>query len=260
MTKPTRVDYDSVASDYSSRYRRNNYSGVTAAVAEFFANDPVPNRFVALEAGCGTGFWLQAVQQLAARVVGMDLSSGMLHVAQTAAPTALLARARAEALPFQSDSFARIFCINALHHFSDPAMFFLEARRVAQADGAVLTVGLDPHTGQDRWWVYDYFPEALIADRMRYLPAHAIRELMAAVGFERCETRELQHLPRQLSIDEAERDGFLARTSTSQLMVISDEEYRSGIARIRGDAAEHGDSFLLRADLRLYGTTGWLAA
>jgi ubiquinone/menaquinone biosynthesis C-methylase UbiE len=267
----TRIDYDCVASGYSSRYRQNDYSGVAAAVAQLCASEPVSDRMLVLEVGCGTGFWLQAVQateehrrtrilgRFGVMVVGIDPSSKMLEIAQATVPTALLARAQAEALPFRSDSVDRLFCINALHHFTEPGSFFMEARRVLRPGGAVLTVGLDPHTGLDQWWVYDYFPEALIADRKRYLPTPAIRGMMAAVGFARCETREVQHSPRQLRMAEAERGGFLARASKSQLLVISDEEYESGLARIRGAVAGSPDELVLSADLRLYGTTGWRA-
>ena len=40
-----------------------------------------------------------------------------------------------------------------------------EARRVLRAGGSLMSVGLDPHTALDQWWIYDYFPGALAADR-----------------------------------------------------------------------------------------------
>jgi ubiquinone/menaquinone biosynthesis C-methylase UbiE len=254
----TRVDYDSIAGEYSSRYSLNDYSGVSAALLGFCAAGLAPDRRLALEVGCGTGHWLQAVAECGGRPVGIDVSSKMLAIAQAAAAP-LLARAQAEALPFRSQCVDRIFCINALHHFTDPFAFFVEAQRVLRPGGAVLTVGLDPHAGQDRWWVYDYFPETLIADRKRYLAAPAIRDMMTTVGFERPETREVQHLPRTLRMAEAESAGFLARASRSQFLVISDEEYESGLARIRAAAAGSPEDFVLCADLRLYGTTAWRA-
>lgn len=257
---PTRVDYDSVADDFADRYRRNNYSGVIQAITEFSATPKSSHPMRGLEVGCGTGFWLETLHGTGCRVVGIDPSGGMLRVARANAPSALLARAQAEALPFESNTFDRLFCINALHHFSNPAEFVAEASRVLRPGGAILTVGLDPHTGTDRWWIYEYFPEAHAADLRRYLPAHAIRDRMEAAGFERCETRELQHLPRELPVVEAEREGFLARTSTSQLMVITDQEYEAGLGRIRRAAADAPEELVLRSDLRLYGTLAWRAS
>jgi SAM-dependent methyltransferase len=255
-----RVDYDSVAADYSSRYQRNDYSGVTKAVTEFFASGPALDRRVALEVGCGTGVWLQLAREFSHPTVGVDPSSKMLHVARSTAPAAFLVRAQAESLPFQSQTVDRLFCVNALHHFSDPRAFFMEARRLVRPRGAILTIGLDPHTGRDRWWIYEYFPEALVADRQRYLSTQTIRGMMAAAGFERCETREVQHLPRALRLSEADSGGFLARTSASQLMVISDEDYEAGVGRIHTAAGSSPRELVLRADLTLYGTTGWRSA
>jgi ubiquinone/menaquinone biosynthesis C-methylase UbiE len=248
------VDYDSVAADYSTRYDRNDYSGVADAVTAFLSDA----RASVLEVGCGTGHWLDLARHTARPVVGVDLAARMLDVAHATARDAHLIRARAEALPFAAHCFDRVFCINALHHFTDPGLFVREAFRVIRPGGAVLSIGLDPHTGQDRWWIYEYFPEARVADCQRYLPTGRLREIMAASGFQRCETRLIQHRPATLRLIDAERRGFLARTSTSQLMVIGDAEYQAGLARIHAGAVRIApDDLVLRSDLRLYATTGW---
>jgi SAM-dependent methyltransferase len=247
-----RVDYDRIAADYEARYERNDYTGIERALTAFVGQESAANRPGVLEVGCGTGHWLRVLHQSDVQVAGIDPSEPMLKVARERFAEARIIRARAEALPLHTATFERLFCVNALHHFSDPAEFFREARRVLVEDGGLLTIGLDPHSGRDRWWIYDYFPTALAADRGRYLPAEHIRELMTAAGFSRCETREVQHIPWQMTVAEAARRGFLARTSTSQLMVISDAEYEAGMGRIRA-----GRDQILRADLRVYGTTGW---
>jgi SAM-dependent methyltransferase len=252
MTK--RVDYDRIAAQYESRYERNDYSGFERALMAFGDDRQRSSRGTVLEVGCGTGHWIRLFRQSEIHVVGLDPSEEMLKVARTHLADSRLIRARAEALPFPAASFERIFCVNALHHFSDPAAFFREARRVLVSGGGLLTVGLDPHTGRDRWWIYDYFPTALVEDRRRYLPAARIRELMQAAGFSACETREAQHMPAQMTVGEAERRGFLDRTSTSQLMVISDAEYEAGMDRIRAGGAEA----ILCSDLRVSGTAGWV--
>jgi ubiquinone/menaquinone biosynthesis C-methylase UbiE len=253
MVRP--VDYDAVAATFASRYERNDYRGVQAALTQFLGDSGVG---AALEVGCGTGHWLTLAAKHAACVAGIDPSSGMLARAHQAAPAARLARARAEALPFQPQFFDRLFCVNVLHHVADPAAFIAEAARVLRSGAGLLTMGLDPHTGRDRWWIYDYFPEALAADRERYLPTQTIRQLMSASGFDRCETWEAQHLPRTLDVDEAEGLGFLSRTGTSQLMVIADDVYAAGLARLRADAARSPD-MRLSADLRMFATVGWRA-
>jgi SAM-dependent methyltransferase len=252
MTK--RVNYDRIATQYEARYERNDYSGIERALAAFVRSGSGQIDSPVLEVGCGTGHWLRLLRNGEIHVVGLDPSEEMLKVARTCHGDARLIRARAEALPCRPASFKRIFCVNALHHFRDPAAFFREARRVLVSGGGLLTIGLDPHTGRDRWWIYDYFPAALVEDRRRYLPAARIRELMQAAGFSACETREVQHMPAQMTLSEAERRGFLDRTSTSQLMVISDAEYEAGMDRIRAGGAEA----ILCSDLRVSGTMGWV--
>ena len=248
-----RVCYDRIAAQYDGRYERNDYSGFERALVAFVQSGRRQDEPRVLEVGCGTGHWIRFFRKSGLHVVGLDPSEGMLTVARTRHADARLIRAPAEALPCRTASAERVFCVNALHHFRDPAVFFREARRVLVSGGGLLTIGLDPHTGRDRWWIYDYFPAALVEDRRRYLPAASIRELMQAAGFSACETREVQHVPAQMTVSEAERRGFLDRPSTSQLMVISDAEYEAGMDRIRAAGAEA----ILCSDLRVSGTTGW---
>src|SRR5438045_9105634 len=118
------VDYDAVAARFATRYERNDYTGVSQVLATFTATIPagVPPRV--LDVGCGTGHWLQSLQHAGVAVAGVDPSSGMLDVARAADPKTVLIRACAEALPVRPHSFDRIFCINALRHFTDTGACF----------------------------------------------------------------------------------------------------------------------------------------
>jgi SAM-dependent methyltransferase len=243
------VDYDGLATVFDERYARNQYEGTQSALLQFIgAGSPA-----ILEAGCGTGHWLALMSSRLASLAGMDLSWNMLDRARRAVPHALLVQATAERIPFAAGSFDRVFAINALHHFTEPASFLTECRRVLRRGGAFMTIGLDPSTGLDRWWVYEFFPAALVADRQRYPTTKQIREMLAAAGFIDAHTSIAQHLPAERTLDAAEREGFLDRRSTSQLLVISDEEFESGMRRIREVRP------ILRADLRLYATVAHLA-
>ena len=128
MTK--RIDYDRIAAHYESRYERNDYTGFERALTAFVNDSQHRRRGNVLEAGCGTGHWIRFFRQSEIDVIGLDPSEEMLKVARTRLADARLIRARAEALPWPAGSFARIFCVNALHHVADPAAFFREARRV----------------------------------------------------------------------------------------------------------------------------------
>ena len=242
-----RVDYDAVASTYDLRYDRNRFDGVRDALLEFTAGS---SDILAAEVGCGTGHWLA---ELAGRVrtrVGIEPSAAMLAKAVGASSKALLIRGRAEAIPLASSSADRLFCINAVHHFTDHQAFAREARRILKVGGRVMIVGLDPHTGSDRWWIYDFFPSALEADRQRYPSTRTIRALLEGAGFVDVSTSLAQHLPASVPYARAVERGYLERASTSQLMVISDAAYASGMQRISAEQP------VLVADLRLFATIG----
>lgn len=250
-----RMTYDEIAPSYDRRYEQHDYEGVRGAVLDFVGSQP---GLSVLEVGCGTGHWLAAVESQA-RVAGVDPSLPMLERARASAPAALLVQGRAEALPWRAGSFDRLFCVNALHHFTDPAAFFHEARRVLRPGAGLMTVGLDPHAGDDRWWVYEHFPAALPADRERYPSADRIRRLMTEAGFSRCETGVAQHVFEEAPLRDALSRGLLERSGSSQLRVIGDEEYEEGVRRLHEAQAELGEEdLILRADLRLQATVGWV--
>jgi ubiquinone/menaquinone biosynthesis C-methylase UbiE len=242
------VNYDRIASVYDERYQANRYEGI-----EVFLRSFIGNVGAAAEVGCGTGHWLAAIGDRVRTIAGLDLSPEMLQRARRTAPHASLARARAEQLPWPTARFNRLYCINALHHFADTRRFMIEARRVLRPGGGLLIIGLDPHTGQDRWWIYDYFPSALRADLSRYPPTAEIRESLAAAGFVNAATEVAQHLPRDIPFQVALQRGHLDRRSRSQTLIISDQEYEEGMARLGAEQP------ILKADLRLYATVAWAA-
>jgi SAM-dependent methyltransferase len=250
------MNYDSVAATYDRRYLENDYSGVERALTAFVGSN-VTGRV--LEVGCGTGHWLQLLGESGIRVAGVDASGNMLSHARARARGATLAHGRAEHLPWRSQTFERVFCINAFHHFEDKVGVLAEARRVLVPGGQVMTVGLDPHTGTDRWYIYEYFEPVLAIDKGRYPSTNQIREWMLALQFSSVRTSEAQHLPVRLSARSAIEQGRLRKGATSQLAVLTDDDYQRGVERIRSaleSAEARGESLGLNADLRLYATFG----
>lgn len=260
MAHTTRyADYDQIAQTYDRRYERNEYGGVQQTLMQFVGSQP---GLRILEVGCGTGHWLEILQITENYATGLDSSAEMLARAQTLVPGVDLIRGRAERLPWSAGSFDRAFCINAIHHFADKPAFLAEVCRILRPGGLFLTVGLDPHTGMDRWHVYDYFKESLDVDRQRYPSAEQLRKRMSEAGFQNCVTQEVEHWVYQIPASEALAQGRLDKAATSQLSVLTDEEYQQGIERIHANIrrAEEGEQTLfLTADLRLYGTIAYRA-
>lgn len=242
-----RVDYDKVAPSFDLRYANTDYSGIAQCLGHFLAG---ANSIA--ELGCGTGHWLALASALPQRplVVGLDRAWGMLSLARGAAPDATCVRGSADSLPWSPGALDRVFCINALHHFPDHAAVFTECARVLRSAGRLMTVGLDPSAENDRWWVYDYFPASLAADRQRYPSTGSIRALLATAGFINIETFVAQRIAARLAFEDAEAQGFLDRRSTSQLLVIDDADWAAGSARLRVERPT------LEADLQLWATIG----
>jgi ubiquinone/menaquinone biosynthesis C-methylase UbiE len=257
MTQTKRhANYDQIAGSYDARYERNSYEGVERALRDFIGSE---SGLQVLEVGCGTGHWLGSLRTLDIQLTGLDFSAGMLSQARRRLPEIPLIRGTAERLPWRAESFDRVFCINALHHFPDKVAFLAETRRLLRPGGMLLIVGLDPHTGVDQWFIYDYFPESFEIDLQRYLATSSLRIWMREAGFRECTTQEMEHWTYRLTAEEILRQGRLDRTATSQLSVLTEAEYQRGMERIRTDmkrAAAQGETLFLAADLRLYGTTG----
>jgi SAM-dependent methyltransferase len=252
------TDYDAVADRFDVRYGRYSYGGVRETVLGFLGDASA-----VLEVGCGTGHWLAEVAAAAGRhpLAGIDPSMPMLERARRAAPGAHLVRARAEELPWRGQTFDRIFCVNALHHFADRDRFFAEARRVLKPDGGVLTIGKDPHREGDTWWVYDYFEETRAIDRARYAPVRTLRGEMTRAGFAWAESLEADHLeatvPAGAALAEG-ADGVVTPSFTSQLTVLSEEEFARGVEKMRQADAAAGGALQLVTDFKLYATIGWV--
>ncbi|MBI3249162.1 MAG: class I SAM-dependent methyltransferase [Deltaproteobacteria bacterium] len=254
---PRTTDYDSISSEYDRRYRGQEYAETEQALAAFIGEG---HNIDVLEVGCGTGHWLKVLAGRSGFLAGFDLSANMLQRAHELVPEAPLVRGRAETLPYRAQSFDRVFCINAFHHFTDKPAFLAEAYRVLRPGGGLMSVGLDPHAGLDRWWVYDYFHETLDLDTQRYPSAATLRADMAGAGFSRCETSVAEHFVTQMPAHAARERGLLDRSYTSQLTILSTQEHQAGLDRIaQAMAAEQaqGAVLMLLADLRLYATVGW---
>ncbi len=252
------ADYDQIARGFDSRYEREQYAGVERALQQFVGSEP---GLRILEVGCGTGHWLKSLRaQFPENILsGIDFSREMLARARAALPEVDLVRGTAQRLPWQDGSFDRVYCINALHHFPDKPAFLAEARRLLRPGGQFFSVGIDPHGGMDQWYIYDYFKETLALDRQRYPSTQELREWMTAAGFEDCLTEVVEHWEMRIPARDALEHGWLAKAVTSQLSILTNDEYQQGIQRIEEGierAEKDGRILSLQANLRLHGTSG----
>ena len=102
-----------------------------------------------LDAGCGSGRYLQALSERGARTIGIDLSAAMLARAKQA--SARIARADLRALPLVARSIDLVVCGLALGDFSEIELALTEIARVLRPDGQVIYSVVHPAGEAEGW-------------------------------------------------------------------------------------------------------------
>jgi demethylmenaquinone methyltransferase/2-methoxy-6-polyprenyl-1,4-benzoquinol methylase len=158
----------------------------------------LPANSLVLDVACGTGDLTRlAISQGRHRVIGVDLSAGMLAANGTGAP---LVHADCSQLPFRDGTFDGLLCGYALRNFADLAAALAETARVLRPGGRVAMLEIDApaspvlRAGYHVWFervvpvlggalsdrqAYDYLPRSTA-----YLPAtHELRRLLIGAGY-----------------------------------------------------------------------------
>jgi SAM-dependent methyltransferase len=141
--------YDSIGRMYSARRQSDPRIGA-AIEAALEGCDSI------LNVGAGTGSY----EPQSRLVIALEPSRTM--IAQRPAGAFPAVQGRAESLPFADDSFDAVLGILTVHHWSDRAKGFAECARVARSKVVFLTNDFEVCA---KFWLFDYFPELLRADR-----------------------------------------------------------------------------------------------
>jgi SAM-dependent methyltransferase len=165
-TRPNRSTYDTIAPLYARNQARMRAAGPApfeTLWSEFAAG--LPKDGLMADVGCGPGFDLADFSRLGMRVVGLDISAGMLASAQGAF-VHRLAQADMRALPLAPSALDGIWCAAALLHVEqcDTGQVLGEFRRALRPDGvlALVTAAGDSQGWErvayapleQRWFVY----------------------------------------------------------------------------------------------------------
>lgn len=120
---------------FSRRYDRPRGRGYHAMIDTLQAELVLPlsrDRDV-LEVGCGTGLMMERLNGRCRRLVGLDLSSGMLHHAHKRGLSVF--QGAAEALPFAASSFDVVYSFKVLAHVEQVRSALAEVSRVLRPGG-----------------------------------------------------------------------------------------------------------------------------
>lgn len=231
----SRVDYDQLAATYHSRYDGpKKLEGIAEALKGFRARK-------ILEVGCGTGRFIEPLRETGASVFGLDASPGMLSEAVKRLGSDCLTLGHANHLPFASEAFDLVCCVNAIHHFDDSRGFIRDAALLLKPGGALAIVGIDPRVIRRRYY-YEYFDGARDLDLRRYASFGQLVDWTAEAGLENVRLEVVERAAIAYMGRAIFDDPFLKKESNSLLALLSEEIYAEGLRRIQS-AADRGAEF-----------------
>ena len=231
-----RVNYDLIAHLYDEPSRDH---GLDAHLVKFLneRGSRSGDRVKILDTGCGTGKQLAANRQEfpGLFMVGLDLFHGMLQQAFQRDQTVIWVQGDNAHPPFRNNTYDYITSQYSYSHVNEKRRMISAIYRLLKTGGRFVITHIDPWSMKD-WILYQYFPTARERDFRDFLPIEELVSLLRGAGFINIGV-DHQYQSEMVNLDE-----FLAYASrryhTSQLMVISDRDYQSGIIRIVSDLCD----------------------
>lgn len=219
--KSNSIDYDKV-----SRIYDNVRAGDPEMVYQILQGVKLnPESFV-LDVGCGTGNnTILFAEATLARVIGLDISQGMLEKASEKTRKLPLVQAPADKLPFLGNAFHFIFMTEVIHHLPDPKIAIQDIFRVLRSKGSFCIV-TQSHKQIDGRMTSRFFPASASVDKERYPDIDVIEEFLLRAGFNKVSLKEYQFRPTQLGEDYLET---VKNRGYSMLHKITKEEYEKGL-------------------------------
>ena len=136
-----------------------------------------------LDVGCGTGRLMAALKPYG-RVMGVDLSKGMLHVARRQR-NCVAGRAQSQQLPFAEASFDVVFSVALMHHLAKPELVrdtVREMVRVTRRGGRIV---IWDHNPRNPYWPAIMRKAPQDSGEERLIPAGEFAETLRACGVSR---------------------------------------------------------------------------
>ncbi len=255
MKTPPRVDYDTLAPTYNTRFEAQSARPDIARALADLARDLHAHRI--LEAGCGTGHWLAGLRALTGQCYGLDPSAGMLAQARRQSAPWRLLRGRGERLPCATGTLDMVYCVNALHHIAEARAFVSEAWRVLRPGGLLALIGMDPHGRRGSWYVYEYFAGSYETDLARFPSWEVVLDWLNAAGFTQLARQLVEHIFDPKKGRAVFADPFLRKHAVSQLALLNDTAYAAGLRRMEAALAAN-ENLVFPVDILTEMVTGYV--
>ncbi len=219
------IDYDAVSNIYDLVR-----SGDPEMIYQIISGMSLNRDSMVLDVGCGTANnTLLFSLATRSRVVGLDLSSGMLSVARAKTSDIEFVNSPAEILPFHDSSFDYVFMTEVIHHLSNVQMTLSEICRILRPNGKFCVTTQSHHQITQRATSI-FFPSTIEIDQARYPTIESIETMLLDAGFADVESKTHLFNPQRLGADyllTIEKKGF------SMLHKIDEEEYQAGLRKLR---------------------------
>jgi ubiquinone/menaquinone biosynthesis C-methylase UbiE len=193
--------------------------------------------------GCGGGIYTRAWSQLgASQVTGIDSSQQMVQAASESTatiPNITIRQGSATATGLGNESVDVVFERALIHHLTDLAACFQEAKRIVRPGGSYL---IQDRTLEDvqipaspehlRGYFFECFPQLLEIEKQRRPSQQGVNSALQEVGFASVhvhtvwETRKVYAHPNELA------DDLRTRTGRSLLHELTDSELAALISYI----------------------------
>lgn len=201
-----------------------------------------PNSLV-LDVGCGTANNTLLFQKVAkSKIVGIDLSYGMLQKAMEKSGEILFIHSPAENLPFKDDTFDFIFMTEVVHHLNNVNSTISEIFRTLKTD-CTFCIATQSHEQIEQRMTSRFFPATVSIDKARYPRIQDLTEIQSEIGFNDVYSKSYEFSPVELGVDylhTVEKRGY------SMLHKISEEDYMNGVQGLKS-ALSSGEVLLYTA-------------
>ncbi len=232
-----RVDYDTISATY------DGFRGVNAELAETVLREAAaPPGGRMLDIGCGTGNIEAALAGTAnlqtvgtdLRVVGVDLSFGMLAEAKSKVPGAGWIQADSNALPLRREVFDCAIMLYMLHHLTDFRLALASIYDVLREGRLVILTA--SHEQIDGNFSSRFFPSYAEIDKARFPGIDDILQAMRRAGFSDLASREIT--VAKVTLDESHLTK-VENKHVSTFHLMDDEEFAQGLEKMRRYVREH---------------------
>lgn len=251
-----KVNYNNISPVYNERYKVSPLDGVKTKLISIIDSQKPSN---ILEVGCGTGHWLNILFQKNYNPIGADYSYGMLQQAIKENRSLHLINSNADSPPFKQNNFDLIYCINAIHHFPDAKKFINDSMQLLNKNGMLLIIGFDPHDKDNEWYLYKYFSSTYQVDLKRIPSFSTFKNWLHIINFKNIKTELVHNVQNDHIGNNVFNDHFLDKRGSSQLALLSDEEYQKGINKMKNDlhkAEIEGRELVFKVKLNFYSISG----